>query len=51
MNKNKIRHLLIFHQREIVGLLSISDVVDSQMYDEKFENKMQHNYIEGSYPG
>lgn len=51
MSKNKIRHLPILHQREIIGMISIGDVVSAQISDEKFENRMLHNYIEGKYPG
>lgn len=51
MTKNKIRHLPVLHKKEIVGLISIGDVVYSQILDQKFENRMLHDYIEGKYPG
>lgn len=51
MIRNKVRHLPIMHRREIVGLVSIGDVVYSQISDGAFENRMLHDYIEGKYPG
>jgi CBS domain-containing protein len=51
MIKNKIRHLPILQKKEIVGLVSIGDVVDAQISDDEFENRMLHDYIEGKYPG
>ena len=51
MVRNKIRHLPIIDHKEIVGLVSIGDVVEAQISDEKFENRMLHDYIQGKYPG
>ncbi len=51
MIRNEVRHLPIIQNKEIVGLVSIGDVVYSQISDEKFENRMLHDYIEGKYPG
>jgi len=51
MAKNKIPHLPIIHQSRVVGMVSIAEIMQAQISDEKFENKMLHNYIEGNYPG
>lgn len=51
MNINKIKHLPVLHECAVVGLLSLGDVVDTQISDGKLENKMLHDYIDGTYPG
>ena len=50
MTKNKIRHLPVIHKNQIIGLVSIGDVVYSQILDEQHEKRMLMNYIEGKYP-
>ncbi len=50
MIKNNIRHLPIVSQQEVIGLISIGDVVNKQISEEIFKNQMLHNYIEGQYP-
>lgn len=51
MTKNRIRHLPILDGSKIVGLLSIGDVIKSQISDSAFENRMLKDYIDGKYPG
>ncbi|MBK7143528.1 MAG: CBS domain-containing protein [bacterium] len=51
MTKNRIRHVPIVKGNRLVGLISIGDVVKTQMTDIEFENRHLWQYINGSYPG
>jgi CBS-domain-containing membrane protein len=51
MTNNRIRHIPIVEQRRLVGLISVGDVVKTQMENIKVENRYLWQYIEGSYPG
>ncbi len=48
MTENRIRHVPIMHNKILVGILSIGDVVKSQLSDKKYENKYMIDYISGS---
>jgi len=47
----KVRHLPIINEvsGKLDGIISIGDVVQSQLSDVEFENRMMMNYITGSY--
>lgn len=47
----KVRHLPIIDEQtgKLDGIISIGDVVRSQLSDVEFENRMMMNYIMGSY--
>jgi CBS domain-containing protein len=50
MTRNRIRHLPIFDDRQrILGMVSIGDVVESQLRETAYENRHLREYIEGSY--
>lgn len=50
MTKNRIRHLPIMGEgREILGMVSIGDVVESQLHETKYENRHLREYISGTY--
>lgn len=50
MTQNRIRHLPIVDQsRSILGMVSIGDVVESQLHETKYENRHLRQYISGSY--
>ncbi len=51
MTENKIRHVPIVESDRIVGLVSVGDIVKTQMEDIKIENRYLQQYINGSYPG
>lgn len=51
MTKNKIRHLPVIDKGELVGLVSIGDVVKAKMTVHDVEIKHLNDYIEGKYPG
>ncbi|MBI3535780.1 MAG: CBS domain-containing protein [Deltaproteobacteria bacterium] len=50
MTKNKIRHLPIMDGSKIIGVITIGDVVKAMLSEEKYENRMLRDYIEGKYP-
>lgn len=48
MTENRIRHLPVFENNKIAGLISIGDLVKSQMTSMKAENKYLLDYISGN---
>lgn len=50
MTKNKIRHVLIFNEKELSGIISIGDIVFSMLEEKEFEIKTLTDYISGKYP-
>jgi CBS domain-containing protein len=51
MTENRIRHVPVVDRSGIVGLISVGDIVKTQMENIKIENRYLKQYIEGSYPG
>ena len=51
MTENRIRHVPIVDRDRIIGLLSVGDIVKTQIENIKVENRYLWQYIEGSYPG
>jgi CBS domain-containing protein len=51
MTENRIRHVPIFEGKELKGLVSIGDVVKSQLKETAVENKYLKDYIADKYPG
>jgi CBS domain-containing protein len=51
MTNNRIRHVPIVGGKKLVGLLSIGDIVKSQMSHIEIENRYLWQYISGQYPG
>jgi signal-transduction protein with cAMP-binding, CBS, and nucleotidyltransferase domain len=50
MTRNRIRHLPIVDEAQgILGMVSIGDVVESQLRETAYENRHLRQYIEGSY--
>jgi CBS domain-containing protein len=50
MTTNRIRHLpIVGPKQEILGMVSIGDVVQSQLHETKYENRHLRQYIAGSY--
>ena len=47
MTQRRIRHLPIFDHGELVGMVSIGDLVSAQLNDATFEARMMHDYIAG----
>ena len=51
MTENRIRHLPVIDKGELVGLVSIGDVVKAKMTVHDVEIQHLNDYIEGKYPG
>jgi CBS domain-containing protein len=47
MTKNRIRHLPVMNGPELVGMISIGDVVRAHLDETEFENRMLKDYIHG----
>ena len=50
MTNNRIRHVPIVDGRQLVGLVSVGDVVKTQMEQVQAENRHLKQYIAGDYP-
>lgn len=50
MTENRIRHVPICDESGMVGLVSIGDIVKTQMEKIKVENRYLKEYIHGKYP-
>jgi len=51
MTNNRIRHVPILEGESLIGLLSVGDIVKTQMEDVRIENRYLWQYITGAYPG
>ena len=51
MTKNRIRHLPIFENNRIIGLISMGDVVNAQVEEKDVELRYYKDYISDRYPG
>ena len=51
MTENRIRHVPILEDKQLKGMVSVGDIVKTQMLETKIENRYLKQYIEGSYPG
>jgi CBS domain-containing protein len=50
MTTNKIRHVPILSDGKILGIVSIGDLLKSQMKAVEYENRYLKDYISGKYP-
>lgn len=50
MTENRIRHVPIVERDHIIGLLSVGDIVKTQIENIRVENRYLWQYIEGTYP-
>ncbi len=51
MTNNRIRHVPIVDGRRLIGLLSVGDIVKTQIDGFQAENRYLRQYIDGKYPG
>jgi CBS domain-containing protein len=51
MTQNRIRHVPVVDGRKLIGLISVGDVVKTQMENIQIENRYLKQFIDGSYPG
>ncbi len=49
MTENRIRHLPVLSNRILVGIISIGDIIKSQLKEIRVENRYLHDYIDGKY--
>ncbi len=47
MTQNRIRHLPVLEDDQLVGIISIGDVVNAQLRETEFENRLLKDYIQG----
>jgi CBS domain-containing protein len=47
MTQNRIRHLPVLEEDELAGIVSIGDVVNAQLRETEFENRLLKDYIHG----
>jgi CBS domain-containing protein len=45
MTKNRVRHVPVLHGKELVGIVSIGDVVKTRMEELEAEQQQLHSYI------
>lgn len=50
MTENRIRHLPILENKRLAGIISIGDVVKTQIKEIHAENRYLRDFIEGKYP-
>ena len=50
MTTNRFRHVPILENNKLAGLISIGDIVKSQLKSMKTENRYLADYISGKYP-
>lgn len=50
MTNNRFRHLPIVENKQVVGIISIGDIVKAQVDNLKVENHYLKDYIAGKYP-
>jgi CBS domain-containing protein len=51
MTVNRFRHLPVMDGEKVIGLISIGDLVKSEISNLKVENRYLKDYITGKYPG
>jgi CBS domain-containing protein len=51
MTTNRVRHLPVLNGEELVGLVSIGDLVNWIITSQRVEIDQLQNYISGQYPG
>jgi len=50
MTKNRIRHVPVLESNKLIGMISVGDVVKTQIEDMEIENRYLRQYIDGGYP-
>ena len=50
MTNNRIRHIPIVEQDGIIGIISVGDIVKTQMEHIKIENRYLKQYLSNTYP-
>ena len=48
MTKNRVRHLPVFEEGALVGIISIGDAVNAHVEETQYENRQLKDYISGA---
>jgi len=51
MTNNRIRHIPIVDKKQLIGIVSVGDIVKTQMEHIEIENRYLKQYLASSYPG
>ena len=51
MTNNRIRHIPIVEKNQLLGIVSVGDIVKTQMEHIEIENRYLKQYLASSYPG
>jgi signal-transduction protein with cAMP-binding, CBS, and nucleotidyltransferase domain len=51
MTTRRVRHLPVVDERQVVGLVSIGDLIRWSLHDRDIEIEQLYDYIAGRYPG
>ena len=51
MTQNRIRHIPVVEKDKLIGLVSLGDIVKTQMDKIKIENRYLKDYVHSKYPG
>ncbi len=51
MTERKIRHIPVFKEDQLAGIISIGDVVKNMLDEKDYEIKTLSAYVSGNYPG
>ena len=49
MTENRVRHVLVLSDGELVGIVSIGDIVKAQLEDTRVENRYLQDFIAAKY--
>jgi len=50
MTEKRIRHLPVLHEKKVVGIISVGDVIKTLLDASREDNKLLNDYISGKYP-
>jgi len=51
MTQNRSRHIPVVEKDKLIGLVSLGDIVKTQMDKIKIENRYLKDYVHSKYPG
>lgn len=50
MTQNRVRHLPVLQDGDLVGIVSIGDIVRASLRETEYENRLLRDYIQGPVP-
>ncbi|MFZ5981734.1 MAG: CBS domain-containing protein, partial [Candidatus Zixiibacteriota bacterium] len=51
MTNNRIRHIPVVDKNHLIGIVSVGDIVKTQMEHIEIENRYLREYLSSGYPG